>query len=160
MYWNTLWGRWCGEVKLISRKEKKKLGVFWGHIKNKWKDGPIILTADGISKLLIKRLTIKNMKIQVSRGLLLLFWCFEKIWLYGTIFKCHFIVLKNDRRSTLTKWPSWGDKSRKPPYSRFSSYVNSKPFPPWTKDHSLWEVGDIIQHAYARPTSKAGKWVP
>ena len=61
------------------------MGGFWGHIKINWKDGTIILTAGGISKLLIKRLTIKNMKTQVSRGLLILFWYFEKFWLYGTI---------------------------------------------------------------------------
>lgn len=78
----------------VNLQEGKQLGVLWGHIKIKWKDGIIILTAGGISKLLIKRLTIKDMKTQVSKGLLILSWYFEKIWLYGTIFKCHFIALK------------------------------------------------------------------
>jgi hypothetical protein len=46
------------------------------------------------------------MKDQVARGLLILFWYFEKTWLHGTVFKCHFITLKNDRGHTLTKWLS------------------------------------------------------
>lgn len=41
-----------------SLQEEEQLGVLWGHIKIKWKDGIIILTAGGISKLLIKRLNI------------------------------------------------------------------------------------------------------
>lgn len=52
------------------------------------------LTAGGISKQLIKRLSIENTKTQVSGSLLILFWYFEKTWLYGTILKCHFIALK------------------------------------------------------------------
>ena len=33
---------------------------------------------------------------------------------------------------------------------------NSKLFTPWTKDHSLREIGDTMKHAYARPTHKLG----
>lgn len=69
----TLYGKSNVGSKVIFQ-EGKKLRVLSGHIKMKWNDDMIILTAGGISKLLIKRLTIKNMKIQVSRGLLILFW--------------------------------------------------------------------------------------
>lgn len=69
----TLYGKSNVGSKVIFQ-EGKKLRVLSGHIKMKWNDDMIILTAGGISKLLIKRLTIKNMKIQVSRGLLIPFW--------------------------------------------------------------------------------------
>lgn len=62
-----------------TNKKTNKQGVPGGHVKIKRKDGTIILTAGGISKLLIKRLTMKNMKTQVSRGLLILCWYSEEI---------------------------------------------------------------------------------
>lgn len=74
----TLYGKSNVGSKVIFQ-EGKKLRVLLGHIKMKWKDGMIILTAGGISKLLIKRLTIKNMKTQVSRGLLILSWFWEDL---------------------------------------------------------------------------------
>lgn len=109
-----------GALQYILRKggwrapqssEEEKAGRVWGCIKIKWESGTMILTAGGNSQPLIKRATIKNMKTQVSRGLLILFQCFVTIWLYGTILKYHFIVLWNDRGSSLTKWSSWRDKA-------------------------------------------------
>lgn len=150
------------EVQWISRKEKtkqNKKGVPWGHIKIKWKDGTIILTAGGISKLLIKRLTMKNMKTQVSRGLLILCWYFEEIWLYGTIFKSHFTALQNNRGSTWTTWSSLRGQGKKPPCAGFHC-TSLRAIHPWTKDRSLWELGDKIKHAHARPATTSGDLLP
>lgn len=102
-----------GGWRVPQSSEEEKAGRVWGCIKIKWESGTMILTAGGNSQPLIKRATIKNMKTQVSRGLLILFQCFVTIWLYGTILKYHFIVLWNDRGSSLTKWSSWRDKADK-----------------------------------------------
>lgn len=146
------------DVKWISRKEKNP-GVPWGHLEIKGKDGTIILTAGGTSKLLIKRLTIKNMKSQVSRGLLILFWCFGKIWLYGTIFTSHCVALKNGRENTSTTWSSLRGQEWKPRCAQCPLYITQHCAPcgqsPLVVRNGWW-----IRHAYARPAKKSGAWPP
>lgn len=145
-----------------TNKKTNKQGVPGGHVKIKRKDGTIILTAGGISKLLIKRLTMKNMKTQVSRGLLILCWYSEEIWLYGTIFKSHFIALKT---KTTKEAPEphghpWGDRGKNHCVPGFPIVHHAELRTLWTKDDSWWELGDKIQHAHARPTTTSGDLLP